>query len=211
MRTKMLVLVLLALSLLAGMARAAPAPGLEIPRYVVGAGGDRAEQGAYALSFTVGQPVVGLASQGPYELCAGYWCRGAAEAGEDLPALSIAKSGPSEAAAGESIAYTISVDNTGDAVAASLVITDVLPAGATFLAASDGGVEVHGVISWSVVALDPMGSLTRSFTVSANTTITNDDYGVSCAEGVSALGSVAVVTEIIGGENNEVYLPLVLR
>ncbi len=212
MRTKMLILVLLALSLLAGMARAAPPPGLEIIRHVIGGGGGRVEQSPYVLNFTVGQAVAGPASQTPYQLCAGYWCGVGAEQGEDLPALSIAKSGPSEAEAGEPIAYTIVVTNTGSALASSVVITDVLPLGAAFIAASDGGEQVDGTVSWSVDNLSAVSSLTRSFTVSATETITNDNYTVSCAEGVSGVGSVAVVTEI-GGEpaDHEIFLPLVVR
>lgn len=74
MKAKMLIPIILVLLILAGIARAAPAPGLEISRYVVAGGGGRLEQSSYALDFTVGQSVVGTASQTPYELCAGFWC-----------------------------------------------------------------------------------------------------------------------------------------
>lgn len=212
MRTKMLIPVLLALSLLAGMARAAPAPGLEVVRHVVAGGGGHVEQTPYALNFTIGQPAVGQITQAPYQLCAGFWCGGSADADEDLPALSIAKSGPSEAEPGESITYTIALTNTGSAVASGLVITDVLPVGAAFIAASDGGVPVDGMVSWSVSSLPDGGSLTRTFTVSAAETITNEDYGASCAEGVTVAGAIAVVTEISGEDgDHEIYLPLVVR
>ena len=79
MRSKTIILFLLALSLLAGLALAAPPPGHEILRHVIGGGGGRVEQDIYTLDYTIGQPVVGTASNTPYELCAGYWCGGAGE------------------------------------------------------------------------------------------------------------------------------------
>ncbi len=45
------------------------------------------------------------------------------------------------------------------------------------------------------------------FAVTATQTITNADYRVSCAEGVSADGAQAVVTSF----GNKIYLPLALR
>jgi hypothetical protein len=48
----------------------------EIPRYVIGGGGGHAEASPYALDGTVGQPVVGVVSNAPYQLCSGFWCEG---------------------------------------------------------------------------------------------------------------------------------------
>jgi uncharacterized repeat protein (TIGR01451 family) len=133
----------------------------------------------------------------------------ATEVTVNLPALSVAKSGPGQAEPGASIVYTLAVINTGSVAASWLVITDALPAGAHFVSAGDGGVRVGDVVSWSVSSLPATDSLTRSFAVTATGTITNDDYRVSCAEGVSAAGSATVVTQVSG--EREVYLPLVLR
>lgn len=77
MHVKRLIPLLLALSLLAGVARAAPSADLEITRHVIGAGGGHLEQGPYALDATVGQAAVGRAIQPPFALCAGYWCSAA--------------------------------------------------------------------------------------------------------------------------------------
>jgi len=83
MRSKTIVSILLLASvLLAGVARAAPPPGLEIIRHVIGGGGGHLEQSPYVLNFTIGQPVVGQVSRTPYQLCAGYWCGVGAEQGE---------------------------------------------------------------------------------------------------------------------------------
>jgi hypothetical protein len=46
----------------------------EITRSVIGGGGGESTSGAYTLSGTIGQPVVGTGSTSPYELCSGYWC-----------------------------------------------------------------------------------------------------------------------------------------
>ena len=126
----------------------------------------------------------------------------------NLPGLSIVKSGLAQVEAGAPITYRLRVLNSGSAAASSLVITDALPSQADLVRASHGGVRVGDVISWSISSLAPAGSLTRTFTVTASETVTNADYAVSCAEGVRAVGSVAVVTEI---EQHTVYLPVVLR
>ncbi len=47
--------------------------------------------------------------------------------------LSVAKSGPAMANAGETITYTLDLSNTGDLTAQSTVITDILPAEVTFV------------------------------------------------------------------------------
>jgi uncharacterized repeat protein (TIGR01451 family) len=110
--------------------------------------------------------------------------------------------------AGEQLIHTIRVTNSGVLTATSVLITDALPIGSSFAWASDGSVQVGGIVSWTMSSLSGMGQAQRTFSVTATDTITNGDYRVWCAEGVSAVGSVAVVTEI--GEFN-IYLPLVLR
>jgi uncharacterized repeat protein (TIGR01451 family) len=124
-----------------------------------------------------------------------------------LPDLSIAKSGPGEVEPGELITYTLVVANNGSAAATTLVITDVLPSGATFVAASDGGSLVGGTVTWAVPNLEAGQVVTRTFTVTARATITNSEYGVTCAEGIGATGSTPVTTEV----KYKVFLPLVVR
>ncbi|MEA3342491.1 MAG: right-handed parallel beta-helix repeat-containing protein, partial [Chloroflexota bacterium] len=126
-----------------------------------------------------------------------------------LPVIAIAKSGPDEVEVGEPITYTLIVTNSGSLAASSLVITDALPTGASFIAASDGGLLVGDVVSWTATSLGMMDRLTRTFTVTATETITNSDYRASCGEGVSAVGTVSVVTEV--SSERKIYLPLVLR
>jgi chitinase len=124
-----------------------------------------------------------------------------------LPDLTIAKSGPVVVAPGNPITYTLVVANNGSAAATSLVITDTLPSGASYVAASDSGSLNGNTVSWTVPTLEAGQALTRTLTVTATAAITNDDYGVTCAEGFSAMGIVSVTTEAV----YKVYVPLVMR
>jgi hypothetical protein len=69
------ILALAALLLLTSVVLASGTPSVDW--WVIGGGGGHAESAPYALDGTVGQPVVGVVSDDPYELCSGFWCRGA--------------------------------------------------------------------------------------------------------------------------------------
>ena len=45
-----------------------------VEQWVVAAGGGHVEAAPYSLDGTVGQAVMGTASQTPYGLCSGFWC-----------------------------------------------------------------------------------------------------------------------------------------
>jgi hypothetical protein len=75
MRSKIALVLALALTALCGgviMAGGNP----DIEWSVLAGGGGRVTMAAYALDNTVGQTVAGIASGGPSELCAGFWCMG---------------------------------------------------------------------------------------------------------------------------------------
>jgi hypothetical protein len=40
----------------------------------MGGGGGPISGGGYAINSTIGQPVVGVATDAGYELCSGFWC-----------------------------------------------------------------------------------------------------------------------------------------
>jgi uncharacterized repeat protein (TIGR01451 family) len=123
-----------------------------------------------------------------------------------LPALSIAKSGPANVRAGERITYTLTVTNSGTGTATGLVISDTLPTGASYIG---GGTLVGNVVRWTAPSLTASGGVTvTQFVVTATQTITNSSYRVTADGGVSATGSVSVVTLISG---HKIYLPVVLR
>ncbi len=75
--------VLLCSLLLAGTALANGTTVIE--RHVIGSGGGHAQAASYTLDGTIGQPVVGTAGSGPYELCSGFWCSAAVAYGIYLP------------------------------------------------------------------------------------------------------------------------------
>ncbi len=128
---------------------------------------------------------------------------------EEAPVLTIGKTGPVAARAGEPITYTLTVTNSGLVAATNLVITDALPAGAHLVDAKPGTLVPPGeIVRWKVPSLAGGGVVTSvQLVVTATVSIVNHDYRVSADGGFSAVGSEAVVT-VIG---YEVYLPLVLR
>jgi len=67
--------------------------------------------------------------------------------------LSVVKQGPAQAFGGSSVDYTIAVSNAGPSAAISMVVTDTLPAGVTFVSATAGGSESSGVVTWSFPTL----------------------------------------------------------
>ena len=137
----------------------------------------------------------------------------------DLPVLKIVKSAsPGEVESGDNLHYTIRVTNIG-LQATQLVITDVIPSDVTYLAdsATEGGVLLGGgaQVAWEVLVLN--SGKTREFefdvTVGGGESVVNDQYAVTCYEGVTAEGE-PVVTQIssgASGASGDIYLPLVLK
>jgi uncharacterized repeat protein (TIGR01451 family) len=121
--------------------------------------------------------------------------------------LGISKSGPPIADAGDFITYTLTITNSGTEAASSLVITDTIPVGATYVS---GGTKVGNVVSWTASSLAASSSTTVQFVVTATQTVTNSDYQVSADGGYHATGSAPVVT-VISGVQDKVHLPLILR
>ncbi len=74
------------------------------------------------------------------------------------------KTGPATINAGQNVTYTVSVNNVGPSAAATVVLTDTLPAGATFVSATGGGTRVGNVVTWPTIASLVSGA-TQSFTV----------------------------------------------
>jgi uncharacterized repeat protein (TIGR01451 family) len=131
----------------------------------------------------------------------------------DEPVLEITKkASPDPVKRGNELTYQIRVINRGN-LATNLVISDSIPADTSYVAgsASSPGELVGGDrVEWRIATLEPGESKTVSFRVTADggREITNEFYGVTCFEGVTAVG-VPVITEVSGGGG--VYLPLVIR
>jgi hypothetical protein len=107
------------------------------------------------------------------------------------------------------------VSNIGDANATNAIITDSIPYNTSFSSADSGGNLVGNEVRWTGKTISAGGSITVRFVVTVSnllpggTIITNDDYGVTCTEGVSAIGSP--ITTTVQVEEWQIYLPLVLR
>ena len=71
MKTKILILVLALFLVVTGVALANGV--VELPRWVLGSGGEPSSGGNISLIDTIGQPVIGPSSGGDVSLQAGYW------------------------------------------------------------------------------------------------------------------------------------------
>jgi uncharacterized repeat protein (TIGR01451 family) len=86
--------------------------------------------------------------------------------------LSIVKTdSPDPVVAGTNLTYTLTVDNTGPSDALNVVVSDVVPAGTTFVSATAGGAYNSGTntVTWSlgtVAASDP--AVVQTFTVAVS-------------------------------------------
>ena len=113
----------------------------------------------------------------------------------DAPDLAIVKHGPVVAEAGESITYTLRITNSGAMTATNLEVTDVLPAGATYVG---GGALNNGVVVWNLAELGGYGATGEvEFTVTAGETITNSIISVAADGDYNAFRTDPVVTEIV--------------
>jgi uncharacterized repeat protein (TIGR01451 family) len=99
------------------------------------------------------------------------------------PNLSFTKTVPAAVSA-STLTYTLSYTNSGPGIADDAVITDAVPAGATFVSAMGGGTISGGVVTWKLGDLSPGASGNVSFDVMLpmDTTYSNQavlDYKVS--------------------------------
>jgi uncharacterized repeat protein (TIGR01451 family) len=84
-----------------------------------------------------------------------------------LSDVGVTLTGPSYVFAGSNVLYTISITNNGPQTANGIMVTDGVPAGATFVSASGGGVNTSGKVTWSVGSLAFNGVSNVTLTVKA--------------------------------------------
>ncbi|MEJ0036053.1 MAG: S8 family serine peptidase [Gammaproteobacteria bacterium] len=80
-------------------------------------------------------------------------------------AISLTGAGPSNATAGTNSTYTLVAHNTGPLMATNVIVTNMLPAGATFVSASAGCVFASGVVTCSTASLASGSQATFTITV----------------------------------------------
>ncbi|MGC9394370.1 MAG: hypothetical protein ACP5J4_05900 [Anaerolineae bacterium] len=119
---------------------------------------------------------------------------------EAAPDLEIGKSnGVDEVTPGDTLIYTLVVTNTGDRDAASVTLTDNLPAHTTFASASDGGDQTTpGIVTWPAFALAGGGtSATRVLTVTVVAPFPADTNVITNTATVADAGTVyATATDV---------------
>jgi uncharacterized repeat protein (TIGR01451 family) len=121
--------------------------------------------------------------------------------GGGTPVLAISKSAAASVVPGQNLTYTLTFGNSGSAGAASVIITDALPPGTTFVSATGGGTFASGVVGWAIGDLNAgVIGQTVSFTVKATAasgTITNSLYSIR-ATGIPAVTGSPVSTIVAG-------------
>ncbi|MHA5218837.1 isopeptide-forming domain-containing fimbrial protein [Dysosmobacter sp. Phy] len=96
------------------------------------------------------------------------------------PYINIEKAGTTNVTAGDEIAYTITVQNTGTAAAtADAVVTDTLPAGLTLVsaAADKGDVDTtttSGTVTWTISKEDLPANQSAPYTLTVTATVSSD-------------------------------------
>ena len=96
--------------------------------------------------------------------------------------ISVTCSGPGSVVASSGFNYTVTVSNLGPNAASNVVVSDILPATASFSSATGGGVNNSGIVTWPAISSLAAGS-GLSFTVNmiapASGSFTNSVSGTS--------------------------------
>jgi uncharacterized repeat protein (TIGR01451 family)/gliding motility-associated-like protein len=73
--------------------------------------------------------------------------------------------------AGDDFTYTLFLTNSGPSTGRNIVISDVLPAGVTFVSATNGGTFSNGTVSWNLASITKGSVVNFSFTVNVLSTL----------------------------------------
>jgi uncharacterized repeat protein (TIGR01451 family) len=100
------------------------------------------------------------------------------------PAFTITKTGPAAVVILSNVDYVISVANIGDGTATSVVVTDTIPAGMSYISSTPVGSVSGNVVTWSLGDMAPGATATISLTLKANEVGTwTNTVMVTCAKG----------------------------
>ncbi|OGJ74039.1 hypothetical protein A2217_00110 [Candidatus Peribacteria bacterium RIFOXYA2_FULL_55_28] len=70
---------------------------------------------------------------------------------------------------GETLTYTITVENTSAKNATGVTVLDTLPANTTFVSASNGGTHSSGTVTWNNLTVNANSTITLTITATVNT------------------------------------------
>ena len=84
---------------------------------------------------------------------------------------------PDPVVPGGTLTYTLTVSNAGPSNATSVIATDTLPTGVTFVSATTGCAYASGTVTCTVGGLGATQSATRTITARTNSGDVNVDYG----------------------------------
>ena len=115
------------------------------------------------------------------------------------PILAITKTGPITSLLDESFAYTITVTNNGNGVAANTIVTDTLPEGLAHVSSDPAGTfsEEDGTVTWNVGDLNPGDTATVSVRVMGTTAGAMANTASATADRVPTAPQVETTTTIL--------------
>ncbi len=101
---------------------------------------------------------------------------------------------------GQETTYTLTIRNLGNEDAVDVVVTDTVPANTTFVAASDGGTETGGTVTWPSFALGGNGG--GSDTVTRTVTVRVDDPVPAGVDTIDNAANVAAPEDVDPGDDD---------
>jgi uncharacterized repeat protein (TIGR01451 family) len=113
------------------------------------------------------------------------------------PALAIECKAGKQIFIGRDATFEFTVKNTGDAPAANTTVTAALPAGATFVRATEGGASNAANVSWNIGTLAPNASKTIAVTVKP-ASMTAVNLSANATAVCAAPVSTTCATDVVG-------------
>ena len=97
------------------------------------------------------------------------------------PLLTVTKDGPEQASPGDTINYTIRVENIGGTDALNTTLQDILPTGLTYQSSHPSGTHAGGVVTWNLGTIPAYGAVEVSLTARVDDDVENNTPVVDAA------------------------------
>ena len=108
----------------------------------------------------------------------------------------LAKSAPAETILGDNLTYEITATNDGEGALTGVVVTDLLPAGVTYVSSSpEGTVGADGSVTWLIANLEAGAS--ESFSIIATTAEVGEVVNTTSAESAEGASATAQATTLV--------------